>query len=717
MKLRRPLSGRATLALAGLLLGALPFALFVPALVSGRLPFGVDLFALLLPYRCDLMRCLAAHEAPLWLPNLFGGTPGLAASNMMFFYPIDLLGTLFKAPVPLQLGLDGAVSIALAGLGMHLLLRRLGRSPEAALLGAFCFAWSGSIASQFAGGFYCFVEGTPLIPWVFWAAHKGLTERSPFAWGLCGLGMALLILCESVQLLAYAFPALLLFLALLPRRGSFRLEAFPLWGGLGLALLLAFLVSAPQIWPLLQFFPLCSRPLAGHFERFGGSITLAETGTYWIPRLFGGPNKAYTGAKVYDYTTEFFGLLPWALAAAGLAVAWSRKGLARFWLLLVLAAFFFAQKDWTPYEPLLKVLPFFSGFGTWSRILFLVPLAVSALAAEGWDALRSPSDTLLALKGAFAFCCLAAALALGVLRGGAPAASGSAAQTLAYLLALPPLLVIAARWKPALGALALLLAFQAADLARVLPEYLFFVPPSAAAHSCPALPPPPGPAEEPWRIYDSDQFDPNKWMVPGQANAAGGESMHLLAYDKITEAMPDARRRLWADFFGVRYIITSENGRPRVFRSPNAFPRIWAVESARVVPSDDQAYVDMANPAFDPRRRVDLSAPAGILPADGAPELHIRWLGRTPLTSTLWAESDRDAVLVRAESWYPSWRAEIDGKPVPLLKADGIFQAIPFPKGTHRVVFRFDTGLFDAALAACALGLLALVGLWICDHR
>jgi hypothetical protein len=288
---------------------------------------------------------------------------------------------------------------------------------------------------------------------------------------------------------------------------------------------------------------------------------------------------------------------------------------------------------------------------------------------------------------------------------------------LAYLLALPPLLVIAARWKPALGALALLLAFQAADLARVLPEYLFFVPPSAADHVCPPLPSPPGPAQEPWRIFDPDPNDLNKWMVPGHANLAGAESIRLSAFDGVEASMRGERRLVWADLYGVRYVILPKAGRPQVFRNPGAYPRLWAVDSVRVVASPAQAWERLGKSYFNPAREADLSADPGVSLDGRAPVLGVHWLDRSPLRSTLEVTSDRDTVLIHSEHWYPSWRAEIDGEPVPLLQADGIFQAIPFPKGTHRVVFRFDTGLFDAALAACALGLLALAGLWIHDRR
>ena len=37
----------------------------------------------------------------------------------------------------------------------------------------------------------------------------------------------------------------------------------------------------------------------------------------------------------------------------------------------------------------------------------------------------------------------------------------------------------------------------------------------------------------------------------------------------------------------------------------------------------------------------------------------------------------------------PGWIAEIDGKRVPILRADVLFRGVEVPAGRHRVVFRF----------------------------
>jgi hypothetical protein len=52
-------------------------------------------------------------------------------------------------------------------------------------------------------------------------------------------------------------------------------------------------------------------------------------------------------------------------------------------------------------------------------------------------------------------------------------------------------------------------------------------------------------------------------------------------------------------------------------------------------------------------------------------------------------DSTLGGVLALHETWYPGWIAEIDGKRVPIMRADVLFRAVEVPAGRHRVVFRF----------------------------
>ncbi|HEX5133432.1 MAG TPA: hypothetical protein VFX92_13230 [Candidatus Krumholzibacteria bacterium] len=71
-------------------------------------------------------------------------------------------------------------------------------------------------------------------------------------------------------------------------------------------------------------------------------------------------------------------------------------------------------------------------------------------------------------------------------------------------------------------------------------------------------------------------------------------------------------------------------------------------------------------------------------------------------------------LLVVSEVFYPDWKAEVDGEPVPVLRANHVLRAVALPAGRHEVVFRYDRGLIEKSagisLGAFALTLLALLG-------
>lgn len=713
---------------------ALPLALFWPALRHGLLVYGVDTVVLGIPAHAEALRSLAAHEWPLWMPDLLGGTPGVAANNLLFLMPTDLLAYLLGWTFQTQIAVDVFLWTALAGIGMFLFLRNLDRSVSASLLGALFFSMSGSVIGQIGAGYHNMMQGAALAPWAFWAAQRALRRASWFSWGLCGLVFALQVLAQAAQLAAYTLPAVAAFAlasawnregadgsggAPTDRRAAFRFAI----GGLAAALILAFFISAPELWLSLQYLSLTTRQAYTYGQFIAGSIPPAAALTWWMPGswrflgLFGRVDGDF------GFTTLYLGLLPWALAAGALAAP-RRSGARAQWLaILGLAAFALALRPWSPLQALAFHLPVFNRFQNWTRVLFLAAFAVCALAAFGWDALLSFSSRKAASRGVAAFYALALALAGGAwsFSGGAGSASpwdaplrASAPAGLALVCAGSLLLWFAA-WRPR-TALVLALLLHGVDQGTVARAFVHFVDPGAVFASTRfvrAGPPPAG--AEPWRVYDQDLARPNNALVSGYENMCGIASMSMGAYFRIADAMK-GRLQDWYDLFSVRYVFVHSNPHGStpgdavtVYGNPGAFPRAWLVTRVRKVADDGDAYGLLADPAFRPRVEVALSEDPGFsgLPPRGG----VEWLGRSPQTASLIVSTDRDAVLVLSNVWYPSWRARVDGLASPVLKADGGLQAVLLKAGRHTVDFSFDNGLFDDALAACLAGLFALIGL------
>ena len=85
--------------------------------------------------------------------------------------------------------------------------------------------------------------------------------------------------------------------------------------------------------------------------------------------------------------------------------------------------------------------------------------------------------------------------------------------------------------------------------------------------------------------------------------------------------------------------------------------------------------------AFAPVYERMQPAPPSSTEVEGHRRAPGRWLVRT--------SGPRPALVVVAEANFPGWRARVDGRPAPVLEADGAFLGVPVGPGTHEVTLDF----------------------------
>jgi uncharacterized membrane protein YfhO len=78
------------------------------------------------------------------------------------------------------------------------------------------------------------------------------------------------------------------------------------------------------------------------------------------------------------------------------------------------------------------------------------------------------------------------------------------------------------------------------------------------------------------------------------------------------------------------------------------------------------------------------------------------------------ASMNADGLVVLLDAFDPGWSATVDGAPVPILRADHVFRAVPVPAGRHEITFEYRPAsvrkgaAFSAAALALLLGLLVI---------
>jgi hypothetical protein len=152
--------------------------------------------------------------------------------------------------------------------------------------------------------------------------------------------------------------------------------------------------------------------------------------------------------------------------------------------------------------------------------------------------------------------------------------------------------------------------------------------------------------------------------------------------------------------------------KPLVAYRAEALPRVFWTGSWEVAPDDRATSALIAAARGD--RAVLPEPPA--LPPSGAPEgpvaaEEVRAEGRFLAATVL---APRDGLAVVLDPFYPGWTATLDGRAVPILRADYAFQAVPVPAGRHALRLEYHNRLvpFGAAVSLGTLGLLLALAFW-----
>lgn len=143
-----------------------------------------------------------------------------------------------------------------------------------------------------------------------------------------------------------------------------------------------------------------------------------------------------------------------------------------------------------------------------------------------------------------------------------------------------------------------------------------------------------------------------------------------------------------------------------VFENMAALPRAYTVSDARRVSGTAEAVGAIMNPGFDPRKVVLLECDVAGLPVGGNEGAPVEFLEDLPERVVLRTNTTNPGFLVLADQFYPGWTATLDGKPIPVYRANGLFRAVRIDAGEHRVEFHYEP---FTATAGWAVSLSALV--------
>jgi len=161
---------------------------------------------------------------------------------------------------------------------------------------------------------------------------------------------------------------------------------------------------------------------------------------------------------------------------------------------------------------------------------------------------------------------------------------------------------------------------------------------------------------------------------------------------------------------GGRFELTPAGtvGHDVLYRRAHPLPRAFLVQHALAAPDAEAAWQALLRPGFDPSREAILEG-VEAPPAGGSGTVDV--VEGAPGELALAVTTPEPALVVVAQTYFPGWRAHVDGREVPVRRADYVAMALAVPAGNHHVILRYGSRAVHAASALSALALLATVAL------
>lgn len=164
------------------------------------------------------------------------------------------------------------------------------------------------------------------------------------------------------------------------------------------------------------------------------------------------------------------------------------------------------------------------------------------------------------------------------------------------------------------------------------------------------------------------------------------------------------------DFLGVSQISATNIF---AWRERKTFLPLVTAGQRPIFADTEDTMTQLNSPNFDPRHTVflPLSEQGNVMATNGsdasvifqqfsAQQAHLSVIAPTP------------ALVVIAQSFYHNWHAYVDGKPVPLWRANHAFQALQIPAGQHDITLRYEDRMFRIGAMISALTWLSCLVCW-----
>ncbi len=737
-----------------LVLFGLALALLRPAvlpLTPGAALDGNDFTGNFYPLYGYTAETALSGELPLWNPRQFAGFPVAGNPQAALFYPATWAVWGLAAvgvSVPRALGISVVIHVWLAAWGMAAFSRRLGLRYLAVIAAGVVYAMSGWAGARLYAGHYTILTTYAWLPWVLTGYALALERRTWPALLPATGALGLMALAGHPQMVLYAVLGMLSLAVY--RAWAIDEQALTLlWDGvwrLGVIGAGALVLGAALVFPTAQ---LTAYSVRGATDiAFVNEFALfpAQLLTLALPFLYGNPHVGpsfYWGAVTFEELTAYAGLLP-LIALLLLPRLRDRRASLPFGL-VVAGLVFSLGVDGVVFGLLARWVPGFSLFRAPGRFLFFVTLGLALAVALLLDHLQTSSQ--IRREATLSPALRVVPWGIVMLFAGSVFFSGwyasashvepmpHRAQAVAGVLAYSGLM-LAGVW----GVLWLFRDKEQRMFRLGLVCALLLVTVDAWRSVTPILRASDVTTRPLWEAATAgietgpdarvlSFADPNDYFrnavnnssLTGHLNVDGYDPLEINSYHNLLRLTENDPTHPFMDLIGLRYVVTWQ---PRedegfaldglydggiVYERENPMPRAWVATDGYLQPNDGAARGLIQDQQIDPRQTVILSAPLDCPLGDDAGTATIT--ENRPNDVTIEVASG-GGVLVLSDTYFPGWRASVDGDPTQIVRAYTTLRGVCVPPGEHTVTLRYRPQIVWLGAVLSAVGWALWGGAW-----
>lgn len=717
---------------------------------NGAMP---DVVSQILPWKNFTIETFKLGEWPLWNPYSFSGTPQLANFQSAVLSPINII--FFILPLIDAWTILIVLQPLFAGLFTLFFLRELKIGQAGSLIGSIAFMFCGFMTVWMAYGTMGYA--VLFLPLILFAIEKSFNTKAVWPLVIISIALALSVFSGHFQISIYvtlfslAF-TLFKFLTTKALSKTIKVIAF---------LILGLLLAAPQILPSIELYVNSVRSnLFMQIEVIPWSYLI----TILAPDFLGNPVTRNDWFGHYAEWASFIGVIPLILAIV--VLSFKRTKLIVFFLISALISLGLALPT-SLLDLLVKArIPVISTSAA-SRIIVLFSFSFAVLAAFGLDSLldkwKDRKNQKKLFIPLFLLVSIVVVIWLSISRGDVLFLKDITPDKVIVAqrnFVLPSVLVLFSAAVIFSGfliksqtvkilAIAVLIIVSTFDILRFVNKWMpadprqFFYPKldvltflaknvgidrvfgnfgteAQVYYQLPAIE-----GYDPLYIRRYGEFittasdgkitNPQRSVVYIDRNGKNTKKIFdLLGVKYILHSVGDGRN-IWAfphwkypDELGLVY----EDNKYQIFENKTFLPKAFLAYHYEIGQSDQEIIDKLFSPGFALRKNIILEEKVPFAQtSQDVKEGRVEFNTYTPNKIDLKVNQDQDGILFLSDSFYPGWKAFIDGRESKIYRADYAFRAVLVPRGNHVIKFLYEPLNFKAGLILSFGVIISLTGI------